>query len=263
MNRSLLPFSLVSVLALLLVSGIVPTWEGVASGAKAKVAVGGPGACGYRSIPLATGNTWTYMAGTQQIVLKITGVGPGKDWNGRAATVVDVDETFNGRTVKIQWSCTPTGGLVVPIESFLWSGEPGGPVGGTFTIKSHERPWLVSETELVGDVAWIEIVSADVVRPDGGGAGAQHRPATLSVERHAQLKGTENVATPLGQFATEKVVFELRGKATLEDQTAVVPIKRPATVWFTKGLGVVKFDDAFDKTWELTESNLLQPPQPK
>lgn len=257
MNRSRLPFCLLS-------SALLPLGLLVApgtAGAKAKVVAGsGPLACGYKTMPLATGNTWTYKAGAAQVIVKIAGVGQGKDWSGKPATVIDVEETYNGRTVKSQWSCTAAGGLILPIDDFLWAGEPGGAVGETFTVKSHEKAWLVPEAELVGDVAWIEIVKADVVRPDGSGtgAGAQHRPGELEVERHAQLKGTENVVTLVGQFVAERVVFELRGRATVEAEKAEVPIKRPATVWYTKGLGVVKFDDAFDKTWELTESNLVQ-----
>jgi hypothetical protein len=254
MKRSLLPTCLLSLVSTLALS------PGVASAKPPKVVVGGsgPSACGYKTIPLASGNTWTYKAGAAQVIVKIANVGPGKDWTGKPATVVDVEETYGGRTIKTQWSCTPTGGLIIPLESFMWSGEPGGPVGVTFTVKSHDKPWLVSEAELVGDVAWIEIVKADVVRPDGDSSGAQHRPATLEVERHAQLKGSENVVTPLGQFNAEKVVFELRGHANVEAEKSDVPIKRPATMWFTKGLGVVKIDDAFDKTWELAESNLIQ-----
>ena len=233
---------------------------GTPAQAKPKVtaaAAGGPTACGFKSMPLAVGNTWTYKAGPAQIVLKITAVGPGKDWNGKAATVIDVEELYAGRTVKTSLSCTAGGGLYVPPDSFLFSGEPGGGVGTQFNVTSHDRPWLVPEEQLVGDVAWVEVVKAEATRPDTAASGAQNTAAKVELERHAQLKGNETVTIGIGQFSAEKVAFELRGRATIDDQKAEVPIKRPATMWYTKGIGLVKIEDAFDKTWELAESSLI------
>src|SRR5262245_50464928 len=86
----------------------------------------GPTACGYKSFPLAAGNTWTYKSAMSQVVLKVTKVGPGKDWQGKPATVADLEETYQGRTLNTQISCTPAGGIIVPVESFFFSGEPGG-----------------------------------------------------------------------------------------------------------------------------------------
>src|SRR5262249_16154183 len=57
--------------------------------AKPKAPPAPPTACGYKSIPLAVGNTWTYRSGPAQIVVKIVDIAPGKDWQGKAATVID------------------------------------------------------------------------------------------------------------------------------------------------------------------------------
>jgi hypothetical protein len=250
MNRSLVPSIAVVALALL----------AAPASAKPKIAAGGPTACGYKTVPLTVGNTWTYKADEKhQIVVKITGIGPGKDWNGKPATVIDVEELYNGRTVKTSWTCTPTGGLLVALDSFYFAGEPGGGVGVQFKETAHDKEWLPPENELTADVAWVETVKADATRPDAGGAGAQHMPAKVEVERHAQLRGTEQLQlTALGPMGATKVGFELRGRGIIDPAPAAeIPIKRPAMFWFTKGVGLVKIDDAFDRTWELVETNLI------
>lgn len=237
----------------------------VPASAKPKIAVGGPTACGYKTLPLAVGNTWTYKADDQhkgvQITVKITGIGPGKDWNGKPATVIDVEEAYQGRTTKTSWTCTPTGGLIVALDSFYFAGEPGGGVGVQFKETSHDKEWLPPENEIAGgDAAWVETVKADATRTDAGGSGAVHVPAKVEIERHAQLKGTETVPNiALGPLSTIKLGFELRGRGIIDPAPpAEIPIKRPAMFWITRGLGLVKIDDAFDRTWELVETNLIQ-----
>jgi hypothetical protein len=225
--------------------------------AKPKAPPAAPTACGYKSIPLAAGNTWTYKAGPSVIVIKILGVGPGKDHTGKAATVIDVEEDYANRVIKTQWTCTAAGGLYVPLESFYYTGEPGGGVGMQLNITSRDKPWLLPEEQLVGDAAWIENVKADVVRADGAGAGAVHAPAKLEIERHVQLKGPETFTMGIGQVKTQRWFFELRGRGLVGEAKTEIPIKRPGMYWVTPGVGIVKIDDAFDKTWELTDSNLL------
>jgi hypothetical protein len=228
-----------------------PKGGGAAAGAAA------PTACGYKSIPLAIGNTWTYKAGSAVAALKIVDIGTGKDDLGKPATVIDVQEDYAGRTLKTRWSCSATGGLVVPLDSFFFSGEPGGGAGTTMTPTSRDKAWLPPENELTGDVAWVEVLKADVTRTDGGGAGATHLPGRLEVERHVQLKGTETVTLGIGQLKAQRYFFELRGRAIVEEQKVEIPIKRPGAFWVTPGIGIIKIDDAFDRTWELTESNLI------
>src|SRR5262245_47004687 len=96
---------------------------GTAGPAHAKPKAAGavpPSACGYKSLPLTAGNTWTYRSGAGVVTVKIVNIGPGKDFAGRPATVLDVEETWAGRTIKTQWHCTPTGGLFVALDSFFF-----------------------------------------------------------------------------------------------------------------------------------------------
>jgi hypothetical protein len=127
----------------------------------------------------------------------------------------------------------------------------------TMTPTSRDKAWLPAENELTGDVAWVEVVKIDVARNDGGGAGAKHLPGRIEVERHVQLKGTDTVTLGIGQLKAQKYFFELRGRAIVEEQKTEIPIKRPGTIWITPGIGIIKMDDAFDRSWELSESNLI------
>jgi hypothetical protein len=231
------------------------TAEAVAAPKKAPAA--GPAACNFRSLPLATDNTWTYRSGAQTVIIKVTDVSQGKDSAGKPATVVTLEEQFQGRTVQSTITCTPTGGLIVAMESFFYSGEPGGPVSSTIAITDRDKVTYMPDDQIVVGNGWIEVVKAEVARVDTGGAGAVHAPATIEVERHVNVKAEEPVMIGLGSFKPLKLVFELRGRGTVEDQKSEIPIRRPGVIYVVKGVGFVKVDDAFDKTWELTETNLV------
>ena len=53
------------------------------------------------------------------------------------------------------------------------------------------------------------------------------------------------------------------GKVVLETADGLekfeLPIKRPGTIWLVKGVGAVKLEDAYDKSWELVETSLPLP----
>ncbi len=213
-------------------------------------------ACGIRDLPMTVGNTWTYRAGGEQVMLKITDISAGKDWAGKPATVVSVEETLGARLTKTTWTCT-TGGVLFPPDSFFFSGEPGGGVGQTFTVTGREALSLPADSGIIADANWIETIKADVARPDLGGANATHAPAKLEVELHVQVHPSGGVAVPVGNFPQAmKVGFELRGRGLVGEQKMEIPIKRPGAFYVAKGIGIVKIEDAFDKNWELVESNL-------
>jgi hypothetical protein len=226
-----------------------------------KVVATGPVACNFKSLPLTAGNTWTYKSGNYTVVIKVLDVGPGKDHTGKAVTTATLEEVFTSadktRTVKTSINCTPKDGVQVALESFFFTGEPGGPVGSTLAVTARDKATFLPDEQLSADNGWIESVKADVTRIDGGGAGAVHQPAKLEVERHVNVKGNEDVMIGLGPFKPQRIVFELRGRATVEDQKVEIPIRRPGTLYLVKGIGFVKIEDVFDKTWELTDTNLI------
>ncbi len=234
---------------------LVAVLAGPAAAQKGK---GGPApACGLKALPMAVGNTWTYRSGSQQVVVKVLSVEPGKDHAGKAATTIVTEETYQDRTVTATSTCTAAGGLVVSLDSFFFSGEPGGAAGATMTVTSRDKATLLPDAQLITDQGWVEIAHADIVRTDAAGAGAVHLPAKIEVERHISIKGDEKLMIGMGQFATQKVYFELRGRGIVEDQTVEIPIKRPAMMWLSRGVGYVKIEDAFDKTWELMDTNVV------
>lgn len=216
-----------------------------------------PLACGLKALPMAKGNTWTYRSGGQQVVIKVTDVQNAKDAAGKPATTIVLEEQVAGRTLVTNLSCTPTGGLQVPLDSFFFSGEPGGMLAGTLAMTSHDKATLLPDDQVIPENGWIEIVKADVTRPDAGAAGAVHLPAKLEVERHVTVKDSENLMIGLGQFTAQKVVFELRGRGIVNEEKTEIPVKRPGTAYLVKGVGYVKLDDAFERTWELIETNLV------
>jgi hypothetical protein len=223
---------------------------------KKKIGATGPTACNLKSIPLAAGNSWTYRSGGQTVTIKVLDVGPGKDFAGKAVTVANVEETFNDNTTKTVFTCTPAG-LQVPLESFFFTAEPGGGVGTAFTVTARDRVTWLPDGEIAEGNGWIEAVKADAVRTDMGGAGAEHMPAKIEVERHVNVRATEKLMIGLGEFNTTHIIFELRGRGIIGDERSEIPIKRPGAVWMVKGVGYVKVDDTFDKTWELVESSLV------
>jgi hypothetical protein len=236
-------------LSVLLLTFATPVLAAKAPGAPAP-------ACGDKAVPLAVGNTWTYRSGGEQIQIKITDVQPGKDWNGKAATVISADETLGARVIKTTYTCS-TAGILFPPDSFFFSGEPGGGVGDTFTVTGREAQSLLPDGGLVADANWIETVKADVTRSDSSGVGAKHDPAKVEIELHVQVHPSGGVAVPTGNYPRAlKVGFELRGRGVIGEAKVEIPIKRPGAFYIQPGIGIVKIEDVFDKNWELTETNV-------
>jgi hypothetical protein len=71
------------------------------------------------------------------------------------------------------------------------------------------------------------------------------------------VKGEETIPLDLGAFRAQKIIFELRGRGIVGEETVEIPIRRPGSYWAAKGIGFVRIEDAFDKTWDLTETNLV------
>jgi hypothetical protein len=250
------PWLLALFSALLLVPAPAP-----AAKPKGGQAGGKPPACGMSYIPVVEGNTWAYKSNLGKvIVVRIVSVGQGKDAAGRPATIIEADEQYEGRALKTQWTCTPDKGLVVPPDSMFFAAEPGGGIGDQMTITAHEHVTLQPDATLVQDANWVEIIKADVARTDTSASGATHLPAKVELDRHVIVHNTENVATAVGQWNALKIGFELRGRGIVGDEVAEIPAKgdHPGTLWVVKGLGIVRMQDNFDKTWDLAESNLLK-----
>jgi hypothetical protein len=240
-------------------------------------AVGGgkkDGACGMSNLPLAVGNSWTYRATdkvtakTREVIIKVTEIGKGKDQAGKDATIITVEEQYQGSVLKAQWTCTPAGGLQIAPESMFFAAEPGGGIGMVTTITSREQVTFPPDAGLTNDSRWVERVSADLTRPSVAEANgkeapvvaAKHKPAHIDIQRHITDVQNENVTVPIADFKnTMKIIFEIRGETTVE--TEKYPLagqneKHPGTYWIVKGLGIVKMQDNFDTEWDLVATSL-------
>jgi hypothetical protein len=220
-------------------------------------------ACGLRNFPLYAGASWTYKAGVDEMKISVDEVGPGKDAEGNAVTVIKVDETFKGETNKLEYTCTDKKGLRIPAESFFFTGEAGGLWGTSLTITKHDDVWLHPDAEVSGDSGWQESVKADVVRTDTGGRGAKHPDAKVEIERYVKVDGVEQLAVPAGTWNALKVTFQLRAKAFVGAEKADVFVddKTPGNMWFVKDLGIVGYEDNLKtrKAWQLVATTVPLP----
>ena len=114
------------------------------------------------------------------------------------------------------------------------------------------------DARLVANANWIEKVQAKLDRVDAAqsGLGLEHLPAKLEVERHVNVVGDETVTLLSGQpiAQSRKIEFELRGRGIVEDQRYELGIKRPGALWLRRGVGIVRLDDAYERSWFLTSS---------
>ncbi len=254
---SVLAFGVVAALAMPAVL------EGRAVAQKKKGAKPKP-ACGLRNLPLYAGASWTYKSGVDEMKIAVDSVGPGKDADGNAATIIKVDETYKGETNKLEWSCTDKAGLRVPPESFFFTGEAGGLWGSSLKITKHEDVWLHPDAEVISDSGWQEKVKADVTRTDLGGRGAKHpEPAKIEVERYVKVDGSEQLSVPAGAWNAQKVTFELRGRAIVGDEKVEMLIddKNPGVMYLVKDLGIIGYEDNLKtrKVWQLSATTVPSP----
>jgi hypothetical protein len=220
-------------------------------------------ACGLRNFPLYAGASWTYQAGTDQMKISVDSVGPGKDADGAAATVIKVDETYKGETNKLEYTCTDKKGLRVPPESFFFTGEAGGLWGSTVKITKHDDVWLHPDVDVQNDNGWTETVKAEVTRTDLGGRGTKHPDAKLEVERYVKVDAQEQLSVPAGAWTAQKVTFQLRGRALIgEDKVdIIIDDKNPGAFWVVKDLGIIGYEDNLKtrKSWQLIATTVALP----
>jgi len=214
-----------------------------------------PPACGFKSIPLALGNVWTYKSGSGTVLIRVADVTEGKGADGDEVEI-KVEEKYQDRATEVVFTCSEKKGLVIPPGSFFFAGEPGGAVAAEVKVTKHDSVSLVPDKEIKSGAGWVDKVYGEVVRADVSGQGAQHKPAKFEVERHVTVASSEVVELKMGRATAQRIDFELRGRGVVENEKSEIPIKRPGAIFLLKGLGILKIDDAFDRTWELVSTNV-------
>ncbi len=215
-------------------------------------------ACGLDLFPLSKDATWTYRSGADSLVVTVVGV-----TDTKGTTTLEVSERLGDREpLTTSWSCTRGGGLTLPTTSFFFAGEPGGLTAGMQLAQTaHDEVWLKPLAALVVDFQWTEKVRFDIARTDTSGKGATHPDAKLELERTVTVQAPEAATTDAGTFPAMKVTYGFRGRARVGESIAELLVKRddPA-LWFSPGIGVVRIEDAFERTWDLVASSRLPLP---
>lgn len=266
---------------LVLVSSLLAGGVAAGAGGKAKPVKPPEPACGMHYMPIVPGNFWTYRSGDLQLTVKIVAVSDGgKNDKGDPVSKIDVEEQTpkindktDGPVVKTQWTCTAKDGLVIPPESFMFAGETGTMHGMTFDVKSHTGVSIAPDASFVKDTGWDEKVLVDVTRTDTGGDGITFPPAKLELSRATTIHPEEEVVCPANgaHLQALRATYELRGTVSIEglEKPSPLPVKRytdeknkelvPPGMWFVKDVGVLKYQDAYDKDWELYGTNVNLP----
>jgi hypothetical protein len=219
-------------------------------------------ACGISYMPLVRNAGWVYrqVGGSDLVKLRVTDIGPGKDEAGHAVTAITVEETYKDSTTILVWTCT-SAGLRIPLDSFMWGGEPGDVLGVTLKITDHKDYWMHPDSDVTPGSGWAELIKADAERADASGKGVKHPPVKLELEHHFKAEEAEDVDTIAGSFHTLRFTYEMRGRAFIGTEKAEVPAAaEPGHFWFVKGIGPVKIEDNLNlrqrRTWELAGTNL-------
>jgi hypothetical protein len=268
---------LLSLAAGALAAGTLPV-----GGAHAKRAAGGAPkvvkACGITTLPISVGNTWTYEATqhpdeqarkamegklvpfpAQKVTITIKAV----EAKGETAATIQFTEdvTFTEGVVTLEHTATCNAkGLVLPPESFWFSGDPGHGPGLKFD--NVERKGVTFAFDAKGkltDLEWHDDVVMSWKRTATEGTGAELGSGTIIVDRHllntpvgtkvepiATKAGSWQQAIPVQLFTTLEVTID-------GGQGKPPPVKdQKSTYHFVDGVGPVMLTNPFIHAYQLT-----------
>jgi hypothetical protein len=237
------------------------------SNAKRKKKPKGPSpACGLSYLPMVEGTTWKYQYAvppgasdapgglraktpeTFQVVVK-------KVEGGKDSAKITLEESYRKVVRTTVLSCDEKEGLIVPIDSFYFSGE----LPGAIAISVED---LILKGELYPGSAGLKKsdsfyvdVKATIVRHPGEESKVSHPKAKLEMERQITVGSKEDVETEHGIHRGYRVDVALSGRVALEvsaDKPVPLPEGR-ATLWFANGIGLVRSYNRLGQGWELVE----------
>ncbi len=233
-----------------------------------KKAKGPTPACGISYLPLIEGTTWKYQyavppganespAGLRakvpesfQIVVKE--VKARKD-----SATITLEESYRKVVRTTVLTCDKKAGLVVPIDSFFFAGELPGAIGISIEdLKLKGEMYPGSAGLKKGDPYYVD-VKATIIRNAGGDSKVEHPKSKLEMERQITVGSREDVEVEHGIHTAYKVDVALSGRLALDlspDKSVPLP-EGSATLWFAKGIGVVRSYNRLGQGWELTEHN--------
>jgi hypothetical protein len=243
-------------------------------------------ACGIKSIPFIQGTEWVYSAVSppeeirqaalkiaankpkqpDQVVIKVVAVKP----LPAGAAEITLEETTkqtpagtgtDKQPVELTKTTTATCAkdwLDVGLESFFFSGEPGGAL--SYEISEAQRaPNEHSYVFQLGTLRvpeWIVNIKASFKRVPSEGVDVELVQGALDLQRIVKRGAPEPVKTILGEYSATPVQIELVGSVTLAfepEEKFSIPANTFSKLWIADNVGVVQVANSNGHTYHLTE----------
>ncbi|MGE0545573.1 MAG: hypothetical protein AB7R00_00860 [Kofleriaceae bacterium] len=247
---------------------------------------GSPGACGAKILPLAVGNSWTYVsvpapAAAAGDVIRITPNNPKSfvitvksidDQGGDTVVTLEERLTYElkdrkkpteERIVKSTTTCSGNGKKFdVSPDSFLFAGEPGGYHGITISKLERKGTSLQLVGGTIGEAKWQEDLLVTWTEAPSQGVTAKLGSGTLELERVFQPAEPESVSTKQGTYLAEKIAVTTTGRVRLDSPRSQtfkqqdLPPNWTNQLWLAEGVGVVQTLNAFAHMYQLSEVTL-------
>ncbi len=235
--------------------------------AKRKKKAKGPApACSMNFLPLVEGTTWKYQYAippgapeapgglkakapdTFQVVVK-------KVESSKEGAKISLEESYRKVVQNTVLTCDKKEGLVVPINSFFFSGELPGAIGMVVEDLKLKGDMYPGSSGLKKGESYYVDVKATIVRNAGEDSKVVHPKAALEMERQITVGSKEDVETEHGIHPAYKVDVALSGRLALEvssDKSVPLP-EGSATLWFSNGIGLIRSYNRLGQGWELVE----------
>ena len=243
--------------------------------------------CGVKVLPLAVGNTWTYMnvASPTPALPDVARIAPQppktftitvKSIDAKAGdTVVSLEEKVTYdltkdpkkpvtdiRTINSTITCNAKNKFDISPDSFFFAGEPGGYLGLTFDAFDRKGTSWQLTAGAFGDKEWPEDITAHWTQTPSKDSEAKLNAGKLEIERRTSPSAAETVVTKAGTYQAEKIVIKTTGRITLQNPKSkdLKPAEMPADwlnqMWFADGYGVVQSLNRYAHEYQLVDSQL-------
>lgn len=253
------------------VGAALPVGPDQAAAATAKPAKA-TNACGIKALPLALGNSWTFIAAAppqeatpqqkqflppqpKQVVITVADIKPAEK---AGLTTVSLTEDVDGRIINSTITCAPNGStFTISPDSILYAGEPGGWYGLEFPTWTTSGPtWATAAGKFLPE--WREDVKATWKRVD-----ADKSSGTLELEHAYTVEPIEPVGTAAGTYDAYKLIIEITGRVGIDKPVkADKPMELPANwvnaLWLADGVGPVQILNSYAHMYSLKTLKLAQ-----
>lgn len=231
-------------------------------------------ACVVRALPLTPGNQWTYIGAPPSRALdQREAAQVPKQPEKVIVTVLDSVTTAGVTTVTLEEqsflaekepprvltttiTCGPQK-FDISVESFLFSGEPGGYWGLELTNVTRKGTTWALQKGLLPDLKWREDLVINWKRVGAAGTGK------LEMEREIVPEDRQQTTTPAGVFNAEPLAIIITGRVFVDGATAGAepyPFKEGMTnrLWVMDGIGLVQAENSFMHRYVLLSAKLAR-----